>query len=192
MSSSPIVYKRRSNSRGHSFRHRREAPVRLHPGSRPVGSHVALGVEQSEAIWTISKDGHGGRKGKVQDSLRQALKEDTLALPEAPGRASPSGDGRPSQTGGKAGDQERRREKADQDPPGGLAQRRFQGPLGPDEAQDDLPCPVRQRGADENLRRGDQGRAGNHQDPPAYGARPTWPSARPASRRRRRPYPPRS
>jgi type III restriction enzyme len=40
-------------------------------------------VPQSEAIWTHLKDaGYVDAKGKVQDQLRKALKDDTLQLPE--------------------------------------------------------------------------------------------------------------
>ena len=44
---------------------------------------TALGVEKSEAIWTYLKDaGHVDVRGKVQDTLRQALKDGKLQLPE--------------------------------------------------------------------------------------------------------------
>jgi len=44
---------------------------------------TALGVPQSEAIWTHLKDaGYVDARGKVQDPLRKALKDDTLQLPE--------------------------------------------------------------------------------------------------------------
>ena len=54
------------------------------PVADPSGRIVALGLERSEAIWTHLHqtslvDGHG----KVKDSLRRALKEGKLALPEA-------------------------------------------------------------------------------------------------------------
>lgn len=49
-----------------------------------AGSTTALGVEQSEALWTHLKDaGFLDAKGKVQDALRVALKAGTLQLPEA-------------------------------------------------------------------------------------------------------------
>ncbi|MEK7721454.1 MAG: restriction endonuclease subunit R, partial [Elusimicrobiota bacterium] len=42
-----------------------------------------LGVEQSETIWNHLKDaGYVDAKGKVQDHLREALRNNTLALPE--------------------------------------------------------------------------------------------------------------
>lgn len=48
------------------------------------GQAKPLGVEQSQAIWEHLKDqGFVDTKGKVQDSLRQVLKEGTLTLPEA-------------------------------------------------------------------------------------------------------------
>ena len=48
-----------------------------------AGRTTALGVPQSEAIWTHLKDaGYLDAKGKVQDSLRGVLKEGTLELPE--------------------------------------------------------------------------------------------------------------
>lgn len=46
------------------------------------GQAVALGVDQSKALWEHLKAvGHIDAKGKVQDSLKQALKDGTLALP---------------------------------------------------------------------------------------------------------------
>jgi type III restriction enzyme len=46
------------------------------------GKPKPLGVEQSEAIWShLKAEGLVDAKGKVQDSLRKALKEGTLALP---------------------------------------------------------------------------------------------------------------
>ena len=47
------------------------------------GRTAALGVVSSEAIWTHLKDaGYLDAKGKVQDTLRQALKEGTVLVPE--------------------------------------------------------------------------------------------------------------
>jgi type III restriction enzyme len=47
------------------------------------GKTTALGVEKSEAIWVHLKEaGHVDVKGKVQDTLRQALKDGTLQLPD--------------------------------------------------------------------------------------------------------------
>lgn len=46
------------------------------------GQTVPLGVEQSRALWEHLKTaGHIDAKGKVQDSLKKALKDGTLALP---------------------------------------------------------------------------------------------------------------
>jgi type III restriction enzyme len=46
------------------------------------GKTVSLGVEKSKALWEHLKAiGHIDAKGKVQDSLKKALKEGTLALP---------------------------------------------------------------------------------------------------------------
>ncbi|MGV8893840.1 MAG: type III restriction-modification system endonuclease [Burkholderiaceae bacterium] len=46
------------------------------------GQAAALGVDQSKALWEHLKAvGHIDAKGKVQDSLKQALKDGTLALP---------------------------------------------------------------------------------------------------------------
>ena len=46
------------------------------------GQVAALGVDQSKALWEYLKAaGHIDAKGKVQDSLKQALKDGTLALP---------------------------------------------------------------------------------------------------------------
>lgn len=53
------------------------------PVTDETGRTSALGVAQSEAIWTLLQEaGHLDAKGKVQDSLRQALKDGTLQLPE--------------------------------------------------------------------------------------------------------------
>lgn len=53
------------------------------PVTDDAGRTTALGVPRSEAIWTHLKDaGHVDAKGKVQDQLRKALKEDTMQLPE--------------------------------------------------------------------------------------------------------------
>jgi len=48
------------------------------------GAHAPLGVDQSTALWDhLKAAGHVDAKGKVQDSLKIALKEGTLKLPEA-------------------------------------------------------------------------------------------------------------
>ncbi len=48
-----------------------------------TGRTSALGVKQSEAIWThLKESGYLDAKGKVQDALRSALKDGTLELPE--------------------------------------------------------------------------------------------------------------
>jgi len=48
------------------------------------GSPTPLGLEQSKALWEHLKDqGYIDARGKVQDTLRTALKDGTLALPEA-------------------------------------------------------------------------------------------------------------
>ena len=53
------------------------------PVTDETGQTAALGVEKSEAIWGYLKDaGHLDVKGKVQDTLRQALTEGTFQLPE--------------------------------------------------------------------------------------------------------------
>jgi type III restriction enzyme len=53
------------------------------PVTDDKGVTKALGVTQSEAIWSHLKDaGYVDAKGKVQDHLRKALKDDTLKLPE--------------------------------------------------------------------------------------------------------------
>ncbi|HET6145563.1 MAG TPA: DEAD/DEAH box helicase family protein [Candidatus Acidoferrales bacterium] len=53
------------------------------PVTDDAGRTTALGVPQSEAIWTHLKDaGYLDAKGKVQDQLRKAIKDDTLQLPE--------------------------------------------------------------------------------------------------------------
>jgi type III restriction enzyme len=51
--------------------------------TQPDGSTASLGVEQSKALWEhLKAAGHIDAKGKVQDSLKQALKDGTLVLPE--------------------------------------------------------------------------------------------------------------
>ena len=46
------------------------------------GQTIALGAEKSKEIWEhLKTDGYIDAKGKVEDSLRQALKEGSLALP---------------------------------------------------------------------------------------------------------------
>jgi type III restriction enzyme len=48
------------------------------------GTLTPLGVDQSKALWDhLTVAGHVDAKGKVQDSLKLALKNGTLALPEA-------------------------------------------------------------------------------------------------------------
>lgn len=48
------------------------------------GTLAPLGVDQSQALWDYLKAaGHVDAKGKVQDSLKLALKDGTLVLPEA-------------------------------------------------------------------------------------------------------------
>ena len=48
----------------------------------PDGQTAPLGVEQSKALWEhLKAAGYMDAKGKVQDSLKAALKDDTLALP---------------------------------------------------------------------------------------------------------------
>jgi type III restriction enzyme len=50
---------------------------------QPDGSTSPLGVEQSQALWeNLKSQGHIDARGKVQDSLRKALKEGTLTVPE--------------------------------------------------------------------------------------------------------------
>ena len=47
------------------------------------GRTVALGVEQSEAIWKhLKESGYLDVRGKIQDQLRKALKDGTLELPK--------------------------------------------------------------------------------------------------------------
>ena len=48
----------------------------------PDGQTVPLGVDQSKTLWEhLKAAGHIDAKGKVQDSLKTALKDGTLALP---------------------------------------------------------------------------------------------------------------
>lgn len=49
----------------------------------PDGSSAPLGFEQSKELWEFLKsEGHLDAKGTVQDSLKQALKDGTLTVPE--------------------------------------------------------------------------------------------------------------
>jgi type III restriction enzyme len=49
----------------------------------PDGTTKPLGVEQSKGLWEhLKAAGHIDARGKVQDSLKQALKENTLTVPE--------------------------------------------------------------------------------------------------------------
>jgi len=51
---------------------------------QPDGSIAPLGVEQSKALWEhLKSEGYLDAMGKVQDSLRNALKEGTVVIPEA-------------------------------------------------------------------------------------------------------------
>ncbi|MDR4470182.1 MAG: DEAD/DEAH box helicase family protein [Nitrospira sp.] len=53
------------------------------PVTDEAGRTTSLGVAQSEAIWEHLKEGgYVDARGKVQDHLRQALKDGTLELPE--------------------------------------------------------------------------------------------------------------
>jgi type III restriction enzyme len=53
------------------------------PVTDEASKTTALGVEKSEAIWMHLKEaGHIDVRGKVQETLRQALKDGTLQLPE--------------------------------------------------------------------------------------------------------------
>ncbi|MGH9160319.1 MAG: type III restriction-modification system endonuclease, partial [Vicinamibacteraceae bacterium] len=53
------------------------------PVAAADGTTVPLGVEQSKALWEHLKAvGHIDAQGKVQDSLKQALKDETLTVPE--------------------------------------------------------------------------------------------------------------
>jgi type III restriction enzyme len=53
------------------------------PVTDETGRTTALGVPQSETIWAHLKEaGYVDAKGKVQDQLRKALKDDALQLPE--------------------------------------------------------------------------------------------------------------
>ena len=53
------------------------------PVTDDAGHTTALGVAQSESIWTHLKEaGYVDAKGKVQDLLRKTLKDGTLQLPE--------------------------------------------------------------------------------------------------------------
>jgi type III restriction enzyme len=53
------------------------------PVTDEAGQTTALGVTKSDAIWTHLKDaGYVDAKGKIQDLLRKALKDNTLQLPE--------------------------------------------------------------------------------------------------------------
>ncbi len=51
--------------------------------AQPDGGATPLGVEQSKALWEhLKAAGHIDSRGKVQDSLKQALKDGSLIVPE--------------------------------------------------------------------------------------------------------------
>lgn len=51
---------------------------------QPDGSIAPLGVEQSKALWQhLKSEGYLDAKGKVQDTLRKALKEGSVVIPDA-------------------------------------------------------------------------------------------------------------
>jgi type III restriction enzyme len=51
--------------------------------SQPDGSLVPIGADQSEELWQhLKAAGHLDGKGKVQDSLRRALKDGTFSVPD--------------------------------------------------------------------------------------------------------------
>jgi type III restriction enzyme len=51
---------------------------------QPDGSTAPIGADQSKKLWEhLKAAGHLDDRGKVQDSLRRALKEGTLSVPEA-------------------------------------------------------------------------------------------------------------
>jgi len=53
------------------------------PVTDEQGQTTALGVEQSEALWSyLRESGYVDHRGQVQDALRTMLKEDTLQVPE--------------------------------------------------------------------------------------------------------------
>ena len=59
-----------------------------------TGRTTSLGVEQSEAIWNHLKEaGFVDVRGKVQDHLRQALKDNTLSAPGAVSGTPSAGEG---------------------------------------------------------------------------------------------------
>ncbi len=54
------------------------------PVSDPEGKTAPLGVKQSKALWDhLKAKGHIDSKGRVQDSLKQALKDGTVTAPDA-------------------------------------------------------------------------------------------------------------
>jgi type III restriction enzyme len=141
MSNSPRTCSRRSSRRPASA----SASSEQHQfAAIPVldanGQSTALGMAQSEAIWEhLHSAGYIDAHGKVQDPLRQALKEATLRAARAlPGPACSDQADVIAQGRRQAGDQECRRTEAGADAAGRAAQPRVQSAVGPHEAQDDL------------------------------------------------------
>jgi type III restriction enzyme len=132
-------------------------------------------------------------KGKVQDSLRKALKDGSWPCRRPSSRICGQvaerccASCRPLEI--KNADERERAAAQVQDPQGRAAPERVQGAVGPHQAQDHLPRAVRQRQADDDCIKALQ-RPPRSPRPGCNGARPTSPSARPAWRQGTAPPPP--
>ena len=107
------------------------------------GQTTALGFEASRDIWThLKAAGYIDATGRVQDALRQALRDETLSLPTAftAQRGEVAGATQARRT---PGDQGRQRAPLRATAPSDSAQSRVQGTLGPYQAQDGIPGSLR-------------------------------------------------
>ena len=77
------------------------------PVTDEAGRPRRLGWQKSEAIWVhLRGAGHVDVKGKVQDTLRQALKDGRFMLARAVPGSAPAGQGGAPEAGREAGHQE--------------------------------------------------------------------------------------
>ena len=113
------------------------------------------------------RTGYIDAKGKVQDSLKKALKDGTLTLPEPFAAQLGQITEMLRKLAGRLEIKNADERRQVQTAAGGAAQRGVQGAVGPHQAQDHLPRAVRQREADRELHQGAAGRAAHRQDPPA-------------------------
>ena len=110
------------------------------------GQMTALGFEASKTLWNhLRAEGYIDTKGRIQDSLRKALKEDTFVVPAnfSAQRADIAKTLRKLAGRLEIKDADERRSVRPRQ--SGARQPGVQGTLGPNQVQDHLPCRVRQR-----------------------------------------------